>query len=317
MAYTLKANKFLGTLSQLITRIVMNDTLSGRGVDKLLAECEGERLEHGGAFAVNSADLPAVEDYDDTMSPLTRVKPTIDQQFIEITDYKVVRISVNRWLTATAFLDALSLAEFMGYVITTLQGAKRSYMYKLVVNKIETWAPARATQTLTIDLIDTSSMTDPVKIESANVLNAKTIAKKLMKLIREFDAPTKKFNDLGYEEMIDPAKMDLFINSKFDVDLIADTYATLFHSEEMRKQYLWSKDIGIPEDQLTGNNKANYIGLLAHKGKITYGYGYEVQTSFFNPATLDENNFLHFNYYIDSVKGLPAVKIVANYVSQE
>lgn len=306
MAITLNANKFLATLTNLIAYVATNDTLSGRGVLPLIEWAKSVNIDYGDSILLRSVDLPEVEDYDEAMSLTEVKKPTVDEQVISIKDYKVIRLSINRWFLPMAFLSSYALNDFASYVLSTMRASRDKFIYEEIISCIEGWTPVQSGQTLEIELTDTASLTGE-DLYTAEKANARKIAKALKNTIDQFNAFTSDYNDLGYTEQIAPGDMDLIINNTYNTDLIVDAYAVLFNSNLITDSYKWGKTIVIPSKQLSDENT---IGYFMHRGKVRYGYGYEVQTNFFNPANLIDTSYLHFNYYIDSVKALPGIKIV-------
>jgi len=306
MAYTLPANKILATLSNLVVLMETNDVHDGTGVDRLINFAHDTDLDFGGIKAVITADLPEVEDYSRTRS-LTEVKdPTVDEQFISISKYKTIPLTLNRYITREAVLSETNFSTFMGYLLATLQEAKRNFIYSEILTTLKGWTPAKSTQTVSVTLTDVADGATASEEEATNVLNAKKISKALIKINKEIQAPTNAYNDLGYTENIDASKMVLIVNGKYDIDLNVDTFATLFNSDVIKNRFGWSETIDLPESKV---NDDSVIGWLLQRGKISFGYGFQVATEFFNPATLDSNNYLHFSYYIDVVKGLTGIKI--------
>lgn len=310
---TLEANKALAVLSNLISYVGLNDVISGDGTNKLIAFCQGENVTAGKGKAFISADIPEVEDYAKDTSLLELKEPVVDEEVLWANNYKFIRLSINRWLTPGAFTDSSAFANFAGYLIRTMELAKRKYIYGQIIATLEDYAPTLASQKVAISLTDISALTDATQVNAFERLNANKIAKSLINTIKLFNAPEKTFNDLGYTEMVDPKKMGFLVNSNFDTLMLVDTFASLFNSDLIKDRFMWGETIDIPYNQLASANQESVIGWLIHKGKITFGYGYEISADFFNPANLYDQRFLHFNYYLGVVKGLPAVKFTATY----
>lgn len=336
---TLHVNKFLGALTNLVTLVTVANTFSGTGVGRLTEFCKAENLDAGGTKIVQSVDVLTVEDYDENRSPWSLSKPTVNEQQMDVTDYKVIPLSLSRWLLKGAFLDEYATANYIGYCRSVMEKTKAIYMYRECVDLISGWATdnadyqhtgitKQAGQVVEISLFDASAIasSDPVRYAEYQKINANAIAKALINVIRQFQGPTDQFNDLGYTELIDNSLMGLMINTKFDTDLLVDTFASLLRSEKIAERFDWGETLDIPESQILESlNRidpesednpevaGSFIGVLAHKGKFQFGYFYEVMASIFNPANLVDNDFTHFAYYRDYVDSLPAIYFKAKY----
>lgn len=304
--YTLPSNKILATLSNLIVLMRTSNIHQGTGVNRLLDFCRSDDLTTGGVKAILTANEPSVSEYSKTSSVTKVSDPSVTEEFLETKGGKFIPLSINRYITKQAMLNDYNMAEFSGYLIATMDSAERNYMWNQLVTLIKGWTPTLTTQKVAITLTDTSKLTDASAIEHANVLNAKEICKKLIKLTRAIEEPSAKYNDLGYTSNVASSDLTLIINDKYDVDLVCDTFATLFGSSAIENRFDFRKSIPIGEDTI---NDASKIGWLFQKDKVQYGYSYKVMTSFFDASNLYENNFLHFDYYMGIVKGLVGVAI--------
>lgn len=305
---TLQANKFLGALTNLIAHTEYVDTLNEGGtLFKFLQSCRSNDVPTGDGKLIRAADILEVSDLDPTKSTLlSQVLPTVSEQYLTVENYKYVQLTVNKYLMAGAFLDLTAMSGFIGYLVSTMSMTKAVYIYKQLLTTLENYVPAKATQTVTVDLYDTTAINDPVKLNNAELYNAKLVEKTFLKIMREMAAPTAAYNDKGYTEIIDYSNMRLIIKGDENADIIVDALASLLNSGKITDEEKFGEKIVIPNGQFT---KTNVSAWITHKKKIQYGFFYEVATSFFDASNLNTNQWLHFSYYIGTVEALPAVLI--------
>lgn len=317
---TLQANKWLGVLTNLIGFAQMLDTIQTGSVSRLIRSAEDIPTPYGDGKVVYSANIPAVKDLDAENSTLLKAtKPDVREQYLPVTDYKVVPLSINRYLVANVFCNETIMADFAAYVLVTMEKSRDVYLYQAILEQYVDYVPTQATQTLTVNLINTAVITTgAADVQAAKISNANTIVSALIKLLRSMEAPSNAYNDEKLTEIIDGSSLKLIINNDFDVDLIVNTFATLFGAGKITEEERWSETIGIPSEQLVNagqSDTSKLIGWFGDRKKVQFGYFYEVATSFFDGSTLNENHFLHFSIYIGTVKSLPCVKILANFVA--
>lgn len=302
---TLNANKFLGTLTNLIAYSQVADTMERGQVGEFVNSFQDINVENGDGKVVLAADMLAVNDLSGQSSLLQSNPPTVDEQYISVENYKVIPLTINRYLMRNAFVDESQLANFTGYIMGAMQATKTAFLSAELIKELEAYTPAQETQTKTITIINTEALTDPMQLEAANRYNANKIQKEFIKTLQALSFPTSKYNDLSYKEVIDFESLKLIIRGDTDADIIVDSLAYLLNSDKITEAQRWGKTFVIPNEQFTGNNEC--VAWLMHNKKIQYGYFYEVATSFFDGSTLNQNDWLHFAYYLDTVKAYPAV----------
>lgn len=308
---TLQANKFLGALTNLIAYSqVANTTEAGR-VGDFVNSFQDINVENGDGKVVLASDLLEVNDLSGTSTLLQTNLPTVNEQYISVENYKVIPMTINRYLMRNAFVEETQLANFVGYLMSIMRTTKTAYLSDELISTIENYTPTQTTQTLTIDTIDTSTLTDPSQLESANRYNANAINKALINLLNSMAFPTNKYNDLTYKEIIDYSSMKFIVKSSTDSDILIDSLAFLLNSDKITEAQRWGETYVIPDEQFTDVDE-NVVGWLMHNKKIQFGYFYEVATEFFDASTLNQNDWLHFAYYMGVVNAYPCVVIKLN-----
>lgn len=303
---TLNVNKFLGALTNLIAYSqVANTTERGR-VGEFVSSFQDINVENGDGKVVLAADLLSVKDLNAQSSLLTATKPNVDEQYVSVENYKVIPMTINRYLMRNAFVDESQLANFAGYLMSIMQATKVAYLSSELIKELEAYTPTKAGQTVTVTTINTPGLTDPMQLQAANTYNANAIQKAFIKKLNELSFPTDKYNDLGYKEVIDYSSLKLIIKQDEDADIVVDSLAFLLNSDKITEAQKWGKTFVVPSEQFT-NQDNKFVAWLMHNKKIQYGYFYEVATSFFDGSTLNQNDWLHFAYYLDTIKAYPCI----------
>lgn len=327
---TLSANKFLGTLTNLLAIVETADTFeSGNGLYRVLSLFRSSDIEKGAGKVVNAVDVLTVEDLDLDRSPWTIKAPTVDQQQIDVEAYKVVPLSLSRYLLKGAFAEESAIAYFIGYVRAVMQKTKDIYLYKELLKTIFTWArdpdsELAAGQRITVALYNYTG-SDAERALAYDRINANLICKAILNFVKEISgADSSAFNELEFTEIVDPKSLVYLVNSHYDTELVVDTFASLLKSQEIKDRFEWGETVPIPYGKVKAGLKDagstqeetdanNFIGIMAHADKFQYGFMYEVLASIFNPANLTDQDFMHFSYYMAAVKALVGVVIQANY----
>ena len=316
---TLNANVWLGTLTNLVAYAQVLDTIKSGSVSRLIASAEDISTPYGDGKVVRSANIPDVEDLDTANSSLLKyTEPDVREQYFPVSEYKVIPLSINHYLIRGAFTDEETTAEFIGYLLASMKASRDVFLYQSILKQYGVYAPAQATQKVEIELVNISSITSgDADKQMARTANANTIAKTLIKVLRNMEAPSSKYNDDGLLEIINGEDLKLILNSDFDVDLIVDTFSTLFAAGRITEEERWSETIAIPAEQFDNLSidSENLIGWLGHRKKVQFGYFYEVSTSFFDASNLTQQYWLHFSVYFALVNSLPCVKFTAKYVN--
>lgn len=303
---TLQANRFLGPLTNLIAYSqVANTTERGR-VGDFVNSFQDINVENGDGKVVLSADLLDVNDLSGTSSLLETNEPTVNEQYVSVQNYKVIPMTINKYLMRGAFVAEDQLANFIGYLLSIMQTTKTVYLSKEIIKELEAYTPTQETQTVEIQTINTTGLTDPMQLQAAKTFNANAVQEAVINVLNELSFATKDYNDLGYEEVIDYSSMKFIIKSSENSKVLINSLATLLNSPKITESQKWRETYVVPDKQFTDAENEN-VAWLMHDKKIQYGYFYEVATEFFDASTLNQNNWLHFAYYLDTIDAYPAV----------
>lgn len=309
MAITLNANKFVGTLSNLICYTFYKDNYHlGDNIDALLNAFRSDDTINGDGKLVLTSDLPVVKDLVvNTSTLLTSVQPVIQEQYIPVTKFKYIQLTVNRYLMRGGFEDEYAMATLISYLLNNMRVAKRLQLksdIENVIDKILTNNPT--TQTVT-GLAKPTTNPTAVELNAVRTYNTNLIYRTILTVIQMLglgydlnvtDVTTGNDTFEAYER---PDNIVCLVRPYTMASMDVDTLATLLNSNKITQKI----DVNFIENEAIGDGKV----LVLSKDKIQYGYFYQVATSFFDASNLNQQDFLHFSYYCDQIERAPAVLI--------
>lgn len=309
MAITLNANKFVGTLSNLICYTFYKDNYHlGDNIDALLNAFRSDDTINGDGKLVLTSDLPVVKDLVvNTSTLLTSVPPVIQEQYIPVTKFKYIQLTVNRYLMRGGFEDEYAMATLISYLLNNMRVAKRLQLksdIEKVIAKILTNNPT--TQTVT-GLAKPTANPTAVELNAVRTYNTNLIYRTILTVIQMLglgyklnvtDVTTGNKTFEAYER---PDNIVCLVEPSTMASMDVDTLATLLNSNKITQKI----NVNFIENEAIGDGKV----LVLSKDKIQYGYFYQVATSFFDASNLNQQDFLHFSYYCDQIERAPAVLI--------
>lgn len=309
MPITLNANKFIGTLSNLICYTFYKDNYHlGDNIDALLEAFRSDDTINGDGKLVLTSDLPDVKDLVvNTSTLLTSVPPEIQEQYIPVTKFKYIQLTVNRYLMRGGFEDEYAMANLISYLLNNMRIAKRLQLktdIETVIKKITTNNPTKQTVK---GLERPTGTPTAVELNAVRTYNTNLIYRTLLTVIQKLglgydlnitDKTTGNNTFKAYER---PNNIVCLINPSTMASMDVDTLATLLNSNKITQKI----NVNFIENDTIANGKI----LIVSKDKIQYGYFYQVATSFFDASNLNQQDFLHFSYYCDQIERAPAVLI--------
>lgn len=318
MAITLNVNKFIGTLANLIAYSGVLDTYKiGEAIDEPLDKFRGSDIANGDSKLILTAGLPTVYDTDfENSTLLSVVKPSVNEQVISVSAWKSIQLSINRYLLAGAFINDSAMATLTAYLLYTMQVAKKLHMYSTIEELVHVRMGAEITANNHVVTVNGVAVdpNDDVQTQLATRTNNATLFFKWLKNeLKQYELGKKK----GYKNASDTTGMKvvenrrdmvLILDPKLSASLDVDGLAVLLNSDELTKKLT----IDFMEMDMTaggaGSGYANIgpaFAVLCSKEAFTYGYFYQVATSFFDASILNTNNWLHFSYYKGDVEYAP------------
>lgn len=309
MPITLNANKFIGTLSNLICYTFYKDNYHlGDNIDALLEAFRSDDTINGDGKLVLTSDLPVVKDLVvNTSTLLTSVPPEIQEQYIPVTKFKYIQLTVNRYLMRGGFEDEYAMANLISYLLNNMRIAKRLQLktdIETVITKITTNNPT--TQTVT-GLARPTGTPTAVELNAVRTYNTNLIYRTLLTVIQklglgyELNITDKTTGNDTFKAYERPNNIVCLIKPSTMASMDVDTLATLLNSNKITQKI----NVNFIENDTITDGKI----LIVSKDKIQYGYFYQVATSFFDASNLNQQDFLHFSYYCDQIERAPAVLI--------
>lgn len=309
MAITLNANKFVGTLSNLICYTFYKDNYHlGDNIDALLNAFRSDDTINGDGKLVLTSDLPVVKDLVvNTSTLLTSVPPVIQEQYIPVTKFKYIQLTVNRYLMRGGFEDEYAMATLISYLLNNMRVAKRLQLKSDIENVIaEILTNNPTTQTVT-GLAKPTANPTAVELNAVRTYNTNLIYRTILTVIQmlglgyELNVTDVTTGNETFEAYERPDNIVCLVEPSTMASMDVDTLATLLNSNKITQKI----NVNFIENEAIGDGKV----LVLSKDKIQYGYFYQVATSFFDASNLNQQDFLHFSYYCDQIERAPAVLI--------
>lgn len=309
MPVTLNANKFVGTLSNLICYTFYKDNYHlGDNIDALLEAFRSDDTASGDGKLVLTSDLPVVKDLVvNTSTLLTSVPPVIQEQYIPVTKFKYIQLTVNRYLMRGGFEDEYAMATLISYLLNNMRVAKRLQLKSDIETVIaEILANNPTTQTVT-GLARPTGTSTAVELNAVRTYNTNLIYRTILTVIQmlglgyKLNVTDKTTGNDTFEAYERPENIVCLVGPSTMASMDVDTLATLLNSNKITQKI----NVNFIENEAIGDGEV----LVLSKDKIQYGYFYQVATSFFDASNLNQQDFLHFSYYCDQIERAPAVLI--------
>lgn len=309
MAITLNANKFVGTLSNLICYTFYKDNYHlGDNIDALLNAFRSDDTINGDGKVVLTSDLPVVKDLVvNTSTLLTSVPPVIQEQYIPVTKFKYIQLTVNRYLMRGGFEDEYAMATLISYLLNNMRVAKRLQLKSDIETVIaEILANNPTTQSVT-GLARPGGTPTAVELNAVRTYNTNLIYRTILTVIQmlglgyKLNVTDKTTGNDTFEAYERPENIVCLVGPSTMASMDVDSLATLLNSNKITQKI----NVNFIENEAIGDGEV----LVLSKDKIQYGYFYQVATSFFDASNLNQQDFLHFSYYCDQIERAPAVLI--------
>lgn len=280
----------------------------GDNIDALLNAFRSDDTINGDGKLVLTSDLPVVKDLVvNTSTLLTSVPPVIQEQYIPVTKFKYIQLTVNRYLMRGGFEDEYAMATLISYLLNNMRVAKRLQLksdIENVIAKILTNNPT--TQTVT-GLAKPTANPTAVELNAVRTYNTNLIYRTILTVIQmlglgyELNVTDVTTGNDTFEAYERPDNIVCLVEPSTMASMDVDTLATLLNSNKITQKI----NVNFIENEAIGDGKV----LVLSKDKIQYGYFYQVATSFFDASNLNQQDFLHFSYYCDQIERAPAVLI--------
>lgn len=309
MAITLNANKFVGTLSNLICYTFYKDNYHlGDNIDALLNAFRSDDTINGDGKLVLTSDLPVVKDLVvNTSTLLTSVPPVIQEQYIPVTKFKYIQLTVNRYLMRGGFEDEYAMATLISYLLNNMRVAKRLQLKSDIETVIAEILANNPTKQTVTGLARPTGTPTAVELNAVRTYNTNLIYRTILTVIQmlglgyELNVTDKTTGNDTFEAYERPENIVCLVEPSTMASMDVDTLATLLNSNKITQKI----NVNFIENEAIADGTV----LVLSKDKIQYGYFYQVATSFFDASNLNQQDFLHFSYYCDQIERAPAVLI--------
>lgn len=280
----------------------------GDNIDALLEAFRSDDTINGDGKLVLTSDLPVVKDLVvNTSTLLTSVPPEIQEQYIPVTKFKYIQLTVNRYLMRGGFEDEYAMANLISYLLNNMRIAKRLQLktdIETVIAEILTNNPTKQTVT---GLARPTGAPTAVELNAVRTYNTNLIYRTILTVIQmlglgyELNVTDVTTGNDTFEAYERPDNIVCLVEPSTMASMDVDTLATLLNSNKITQKINvnFIENEAIPEGEV----------LLLSKDKIQYGFFYQVATSFFDASNLNQQDFLHFSYYCDQIERAPAVLI--------
>lgn len=309
MAITLNANKFVGTLSNLICYTFYKDNYHlGDNIDALLNAFRSDDTINGDGKLVLTSDLPVVKDLVvNTSTLLTSVPPVIQEQYIPVTKFKYIQLTVNRYLMRGGFEDEYAMATLISYLLNNMRVAKRLQLKSDIETVITEILANNPTKQTVVGLARPTGNPTAVELNAVRTYNTNLIYRTILTVIQmlglgyKLNVTDKTTGNDTFKAYERPENIVCLVEPSTMASMDVDTLATLLNSNKITQKI----NVNFIENEAIGDGEV----LVLSKDKIQYGYFYQVATSFFDASNLNQQDFLHFSYYCDQIERAPAVLI--------
>lgn len=308
MAIVLNDNEFFSGLTNLALFMRLYATNTSSEPERFVDSFMTETLGAGDTKIFPWSDLPDVDDYSASSSLLTPTKVTAGEEYIQITEKKVIKSSYNRYILDMAFTSESGMNSFVGYLLGQMESAKVDYLYNVIITDLFTKAYS-GTQLVTVPQFDLTDATDFVNYDRIQTINQKNISKAVELAVRNAQVYTTAYNSLGNKEALNVSDMKFIFNEPYHTDNLINLFATLLKSNVIDASFSKPTMYTIPPIKIPEGN-GTVIGWVMHKYAYQMFYKFTFMGSFFDVSNLTINNFLHFWYGKGWLENLPRIGFV-------
>lgn len=313
-------NEFFTGLSNLALVMKLHATNNSAEPEKFVNSFMSDKLESGNTKIFHWSDLPQVSDYSETSTLLNVTKVKNGEEYLQITEKKVIKSSYSKMILEMAFTSEDGMNEFVGYLLGQMESAKVNYLYNMIVNDLFAKTFTKDKQIHNINQYDLSSAKTFVELQSGGTINAENVYKEISFDINNIQVFSNNYNELDNTEALDISDIKLVMCEPFVTEQSVSMYATLLNSKVLDEAYdkpqlLKIPQIKIPTKSAAIVNPENLIGILMHKYAYQVFYKFVFMGSFFDESNLVINNFLHFWFGKGWLKNLPTIKFVKKTVA--
>lgn len=310
MSIILTDNEFFTGLTNLALFMRIYATNTSSAPDKFVDSFLTDTLEVGNTKIFPWADLPTVSDYSETSSLLTVTKVKQGEEYIQITEKKVIKSSYSKYILDAAFTSEYGMNDFIGYLLGQMESAKVDHLYNVIVNDLYSKVFTGAKQNKSVTQYDLSTVASFADLNNGQLVNQKQIALDVQNVLNNIQVFNSDYNGLGNKEALSVGDMKFIFCEPYHSEQLINLYASLLKSDVIENSFSKPEMYTIPEIKIP-EGKTDVIGWIVHKYAYQLFYKFVFMGSFFDTSNLVINNFLHFWYGKGWLENLPAVKFTA------
>lgn len=306
-------NEFFSGLTNLALFMRLYATNTSSAPERFVDSFMTDTLASGNTKIFPWADLPTVTDYSATSSLLTVNKVKTGEEYLQITERKVIKSSYSSYILNSAFTSESGMNEFVGYILGQMESAKTDHLYNVIIADLFDKAYTNK-QLKLVSQYDTSTASSFTEINSGELINQKNITEAVELITKNIEVYSTDYNSLGNKQALAVGDMKFIFCEPYHTKNKIDLMATLLKSEVIANSFSKPEEYVIPESKVDTDHE-DVIGWLMHKYAYQLFYKFVFMGSFFDPSNLTINNFLHFWYGKGWLENLPRVEFKANKVT--
>lgn len=303
-------NEFFTGLSNLALFMRLYATNTSSVAERFVESFMTDTLASGNTKIFPWSDLPTVEDYSADSSLLKITKVKAGEEYLQITERKVIKSSYSKYILDSAFTGEAGMNDFVGYLLGQMESAKVDHLYNVIVTDLFAKTFSGAKQNNTVDQYSLDSVTSFTDLNNGQLINQKNIALAVQHALNNIQVYSTDYNGLGNKEALDIQDIKLIYCEPYYSEQLMNLFAELLRSDVIEESFSKPTMQTIPSVKVpTGQDKV--IGWIMHKYAYQLFYKFTFMGSFFDVSNLVINNFLHFWYGKGWLENLPVVKFTA------
>lgn len=300
MPITLQANKFIGTLSNLIAQTYVMNFFQTEDLDELIDVFKKGNITYGGGEVVYTVGIPQVQDLNaEQSSLLTVTKPTINEEFIPIDKYKVIPLTINNYLMANAFVKEDAMSVLVGYLLLSMEVAKKVDVRNAIIGALSTYFADGVPQ-INITGKELTEDMSGLDANGTKTYNTNLLYQTLKTQVKNIAFGKGEGTNAG-KYVTSNDLVAIMTTSTYSM-LEINTLATLLNSDKATANIRIVVVEDAFDEKYEGVFNAGDVWLV-QRSALRFGFNYEVATSFFDASNLNTNHWLHFAYYAQFVNG--------------
>lgn len=294
MPITLQANKFIGTLSNLIAQTYVMNFFQTEELDELIDVFKKGNITYGGGEVVYTVGIPAVQDLNAEQSSLLSVtKPTISEEFIPIEYYKVIPLTINNYLMANAFVNENAMSVLVAYLLKSMEVAKKVEVRNAIISVLSSHF-VDSVPSIEVNGKEITEAMSGLDANATKTYNTNLIYQALKTQVKNI--AFGKGTGVNTGKYVTSDDLVAIINATTYSMLEINTLATLLNSDKATANIRMVVVEDGFDDSYSKALKDGYVWLV-QRSALRFGFNYEVATSFFDASNLNTNHWLHFAYY--------------------